>query len=195
MSLSSPASAARFPTRVTLAAVAALAFGATPALADDAPPTAAAPVVAPEPALVVAPVAEPAPQAPLAAFSADVFAPQLEIGDVRRQLEVARKTGLRVTYTASEPVTLQADVQIFGDVADRELRMSALPGAGPGDSLAKATIVGVPTGTNAVRVPFNLAARRTLRKFFKITVRVRLIATDAAGNATTSYKRVSLTLD
>jgi hypothetical protein len=215
----------RFRGLAALAATAAMAMSVGPALADEAPvdgstpvdttpvdgttPIETTPVDRTTPSATTpadaAPVASstaeggaaaPVPaQVPFAAASSDLFAPKVAIGKVGRQLEVARRHGLRVTYTVSERVHLRADVLIYGDVADRELRMSALPAAGPGDSLAKATISRTATGTNVVRLPFNVAARRTLRKFYKITVRVRLIATDAAGNESTSYKRLSLTLD
>lgn len=180
--------------RLLLVAASVLALNAAPAAADDAVPP--APATAEAVSTTPAPV-EPAPiaQVPLSANVSDLFAPDVAIGEVRRELESARRNGLRVSYSLSEAATLKADVLIFGDVVDRELKMSALPAAGPGDSLAKATISRSPTGENVVRVPFNVAARRTLRKFYKITVRLRLIATDAAGNESVAYKRVTLTLD
>ncbi len=168
-----------------MTATAALALATGSARADEpAPPP-------PEPAPVAASEAPP-PQVPLAAPAADVLAPTVGLTGVRHRLEYARRNGLRVDYALSEPSSLRADVLIYGDVYDRELKMSALPGAGPGDSLAKATSAAAEAGPGVVRLAFNVPARRTLRKFLKLTVLVRLIATDAAGNETTAYKRVTL---
>ncbi|MBJ7471483.1 MAG: hypothetical protein JHD16_09280 [Solirubrobacteraceae bacterium] len=134
------------------------------------------------------------PQVAFVERGTDLLPPKIAIVDVRRDLSSALRNGLRVTYTAGEPALLRADVLIVGDVVDRELLMSALPAAGPGDSLAKATIGRTPTGENVVRLAFNPAAKRTLRKFLKITVRLRLIASDAAGNQTVVHKRIALSL-
>ena len=208
--LPTPLSAAGTSRVLILAIAGAMTLSAGSALADE-PTAGTSPAVETTPASTApqattsdpsAPEAttEPAPlqagaQVPLVAASSDLLAPRVVIGEVRHQLEAARRTGLRVTFSTSEPVTVRADVLIYGDVVDRELQMSALPAAGPGDSLAKATFSQRAAGKVAVRLPFNVAARRTLRKFYKLTVRVRLIAADAAGNESTTYKRVTLTLE
>lgn len=178
--LISPSAASR---RVLLGATtaAALALAVGPARAGEPAPASAQTTT---PAMT-------GPQVPLAAPAADVAAPSVAITAVRHRLEYARRNGLRVDYTVTEASHLKVDVLIYGDVYDRELAMSALPGAGPGDSLAKATVA-VAAGSGVARAAFNLPARRTLRKFLKLTVLVRLIAADAAGNETTAYKRVTL---
>lgn len=181
---------------------------AAPALADVDPlptspaPTTPGPATAPEsttpadtapttPTVDAAPpVSAGTPQISL--VGTDDLAPILGLASVRTDLEEARRNGLRVTYRVTEPVTLKADVLIYGEITDRELKMCALPAAGPGDSLAKTTIPWTPTGANVVRIPFNVPSKRTLKKFLKVTVRVRLIATDASGNATTALKTVAL---
>lgn len=160
----------------------------TPVVETTAPP--ADPSLPPAP-----PATEPATppaQVPLVAASPDMLAPAVAISAVRHRLEYARRNGLRVAFSLSEPALLKADVLLYGEVNDRELRMSALPAAGPGDSLAKATVSAPPSAKGVVRLTFNLAARRTLRKFLKLTVLLRVIATDAAGNTATAYKRVTL---
>ena len=219
MSSPAPSPRATTPSRSASAAAlavaaAVLAAAAAPALADEDPPATTpaettpaqttpvetTPTTTPEDAPstpVEAPTAERTPaqaapsQTPLAGWS-DALPPTIGLAAVRTDLEDARRKGLRVTYRVTEPVTLRADVLIYGEVVDRELRMCALPAAGPGESLAKLTVFRTPTGTNVVRVPFNVPSRRTLRKFLKITVRVRLIATDASGNATTVIKTAAL---
>lgn len=190
-----------------------LAAAAAPALADvdpaattpvettpaqttpvDVPPTSPEPV-ATTPAETTPIETLPTQSGPLQTTLAewtDALPPTIGIAAVRTDLEEARRHGLRVTYHVTEAVTLRADVLIYGEIADRELRMCALPAAGPGESLAKLTVTRTQVGTRVVRVPFNVPSRRTLKKFLKITVRVRLIATDVSGNATTVYKTVSL---
>lgn len=134
----------------------------------------------------------PTAQVPLGAPAADLLAPRVAIAAVSHRLEYARRNGLRVGYTLSEAAQVSADVLLYGEVNDRELKMSALPAAGPGDSLAKASVSAAPTAGGVVRLAFNVAARRTLRKFLKLTVLLRVMATDAAGNTATAYKRVTL---
>lgn len=197
------------PAHAALLAIAAIALGtaAAPALADGDEPGPTTPVettpttpvettpatTPPVPAEPTTPETEPAgpPQTPLLART-DGVPPALALTAVRRDLEDARRHGLRVTYRVSEPVTLRTDVLIYGEVADRELRMCALPAAGPGDSLAKSTVLHTPVGASVVRVPFNVPSRRTLKKFYKLTVKVRLIATDRSGAETTVTKTIAL---
>ncbi len=131
-------------------------------------------------------------QVPLVATTTDVTPPTVTIGSLGHRLEHARRKGLRFTFALSEPARVRADVLLYGDATDRELKMAALPAAGPGDSLAKLTLPGATAGAGIARLPFKVAARRTLRKFLKLTVLVRVIATDAAGNESTAYKRLTL---
>lgn len=178
----------------------AVALIAAPAvtLADPAaPPSEPTPIATtPDPAPPVSPpAAEPvpvgAPQAPLVEWS-DAVPPAIGFAAIRTDLADARRHGLRVSFRVTEPVTLRADVLIFGQVVDRELKMCALPAAGPGDSLAKLTIPRTAAGASVVRLPFNVPSRRTLKKFLRLTVQVRLIAADQAGNETTVYRTVAL---
>lgn len=149
--------------------------GITPAAAQTPPPT-------------TANVAPPPSSTPLA----ETTAPGVELLDLRHDLESARRHGLRLTLRLTEPATVRADVLLHGGVVDRELRMCALPAAGPGDSLAKVVVWQASAGSFVVRVPFNVPSRRTLRKFLKIAVRVRIIATDVSGNSSTTVRPVSL---
>lgn len=171
------------------------AASAVPAVADEPAPS--TPVettpaqTAPEPTTPTAPTPAPPSQVALVE-SSDAVPPAIGFAAVRTDLEDARRHGLRVSYRVTEPVTLRADVLIFGQVVDRELKMCALPAAGPGDSLAKLTVSRTAAGASVVRIPFNVPSRRTLKKFLRITVQVRLIAADQAGNETTVYRTVAL---
>lgn len=172
------------------------AANAVPALAADAPsastPAETTPAqTSPEPTTPPTPEPAPTDQVALVEWS-DAVPPAIGFAAVRTNLEDARRNGLRVSYRVTEPVALRADVLIFGQVVDRELKMCALPAAGPGDSLAKLTVSRTVAGASVVRIPFNVPSRRTLKKFLRITVQVRLIASDQAGNETTVYRTVAL---
>lgn len=178
------------------------AANAVPALAADDPSastpaettpaqTSTEPTTPPTPEPAPAPAPAPTDQVALIEWS-DAVPPAIGFAAVRTNLEDARRNGLRVSYRVTEPVTLRADVLIFGQVVDRELKMCALPAAGPGDSLAKLTVSRTAAGASVVRIPFNVPSRRTLKKFLRITVQVRLIAADQAGNETTVYRTVAL---
>lgn len=167
-------------------------LAAAPAGADESPlpqPT----TTTPTPVAAAVPVSTPVPvAAPVPVETPDTLPPAITVVQVRHRLTPARRHGLRVTYSVTEAVLLRADLLLATETTDRALRMAALPGAGPGDSLAKATIARTPTGEHVVRVMFNAPARRALRPFLKVTLILRLIASDAAGNETVTLRPVTL---
>lgn len=138
----------------------------------------------------VSPPTPSAPRTPSGA-PADTTPPALSIGATSKQLSLARRHGVRVAYRVNERVRIRADVMLTSLATAPALTYATAPAAGPGRALASADVTRLP-GDNALRIQFNYRALKVLRPFIKLTVNVRLIATDAAGNETTAVRRVVL---
>ncbi len=138
--------------------------------------TAAVTTTPPPPPPPPAPPPEPQP-------AADTTPPRVRIALGRQRLRTVLRTGLRVPVTCDEPCTITATTTL----PSRDARRLRLRG-----TLARSTGRRTTPGTARLRVKLNRAARSRLarRRTVKLSLAVRVA--DAAGNATTVRRTVTL---
>jgi subtilisin family serine protease len=169
---------------------------AQPMVARTVAQPAPAPVVTPQPAPATpgpssSPVAT-APKAPTPSTPvriADRTAPALALSlPTRLVLRTVLTRGLRVPATCSERCTARVEITIDGRTAKRlrlSTRATKVRVAGGTATLARGA-------TRSVTVRFTARAKRALRRTRSVRVAVRVTATDAAGNARTRARSVTL---
>jgi Domain of unknown function (DUF4394) len=157
---------------INLASGAATALGGLPGVVTDV-------AILPTPASAPAPTPTTTPTAPPAA---DVTAPTATVSATRAiSLAALLKTGLKVRLTPTEPARLE--LSLLGTVTRAKLR------AALNLTLASRTL-GLAAGARTVRLKPSRKLIGSPRKAFKI--RVRVVASDAAGNRRTIEKAVTV---
>jgi subtilisin family serine protease len=143
-----------------------------PAAAAPAGPPAPAPASAPAPAAPAAPVR---PGSPTTAESSSDAAPVLgRVALPRRGLAAVLRRGLAVRAALAGPATLRVEVRRAGRrLAARTVRVRA-------------------AGARTITVRLPARARRALRARRRAVLTVRVTATDAAGAARTTTRRLTL---
>jgi thermitase len=169
----SPAPVTPAPTPITPAP--------TPAQPTPSQPTR---VAAPATATPTAPAATPA-----AAPAVDRSAPALGVTLARRLvLRTVLARGLRVPASCSERCTVRVEVTVDGRTAKRV----GLSKRAAKTRVATATATVAKGATKSVTVRFTAKAKRALGRTRSVKAAVRVTATDAAGNARTRARSVTL---
>ena len=152
----------------------------------DPPPPAPDPAPAADPASgATGDAGAPPPPAPEPLI--DAAAPLLRLSLASRQrIGTVSRKGLSPRVSCSEPCRLDARVLIAGRLAKR-LGLSR-----GGTVTAGRTVRGPAAGTRTVTIRVTSAVRRRLAGAKSVLVQVRLVATDAAGNARTLERAVRL---
>lgn len=116
--------------------------------------------------------------------------PTIRIRSSAKGLTRAIRRGLRIRLDLAGARTVKAYV-----IAERPRDEGLLtPSAGTGfTTLGRAAFRDLPSQTQTLAIPFTRAAKRGLPRFLKITVTVRIVATDKAGNRTTVERDIALT--
>jgi hypothetical protein len=147
-----------------------------PAKADDAP----ANITRPAPGTGLVPIAE-RPQ---------VLGPTVRVRSSAKGLSRAMRRGLRVKLDLAGATTLKAYLIVARPSNE------GLFSFGPGSTtftIGRLSLKNPPSQTQTIAIPFTKDAREVLPRFLKITVTVRLVATDRAGNRTVVERQVALT--
>ena len=117
--------------------------------------------------------------------------PTVRFRSSAKGLTQALRRGLRVKLDLIGAKTLKAYL-IVSRPADEEL--FSVGGAGTKDyTVGRFSVKHPPSQTQTIAVPFTTEARAVMPRFLKITVTVRLVADDRAGNRTIVERQVALT--
>lgn len=117
--------------------------------------------------------------------------PTVRFRSSAKGLTQALRRGLRVKLDLIGAKTLKAYL-IVSRPADEEL--FSVGGAGTRDyTVGRFSVKNPPSQTQTIAVPFTSEARAVMPRFLKITVTVRLVADDRAGNRTIVERQVPLT--
>jgi hypothetical protein len=131
---------------------------------------------------------EPAPEspapAPPAVTSVDTTRPSVSLTVPAQRLRTVFSRGLRVTFRASEPAALSARLLLDSKTAKR-LRIASRTA-----TLGSTTRKPGSSGTLVLKLSSRTAAK--LRRVRTLKVTLRVIGTDAAGNARTVERRLTL---
>ncbi|HEX7168119.1 MAG TPA: hypothetical protein VF230_14165, partial [Acidimicrobiales bacterium] len=116
----------------------------------------------------------------------DVAAPQLSLAIPQQRLASVLRRGLKVRIGCSEPCRLQARLNATAALT-RRLKL-------PRAKLLGATTARLGTpGTRQINVKLTAQARRALRQVRTASLKLTVVATDAAGNDRTRHRTVRLT--
>jgi hypothetical protein len=182
-------------------------FGAN--ASDPAPTPSPAPTASPEPTPAPSPTPTPAnPDIPGASDApASITRPAQGTGLVpiaertplgptvrfrssAKGLTRAMRRGLRIKLDVAGAASLKAYV-IVARPANEGL--FALDGGSSTFTIGRLSVRRPPSQTQTIAIPFTKDSRAALGRFLKITVTVRLVATDTAGNRTVVERQVALT--
>jgi Ca2+-binding RTX toxin-like protein len=145
-------------------------------------PPAPRPSPAPAPAPAAPTPAAPAPTAP--APAGDTAAPKVTLGAVKApKLGAAVKTGVAVAVTVSEGGSVKVQLLLDAKTA-KKLKLPAVVGTGSAKAAA--------AGKVKVAAKLSAKAKAKLRGQRKVALTVKVTVTDAAGNAATSTRKVTL---
>jgi hypothetical protein len=130
--------------------------------------------------LVVGPIATPTPTPrPTPRPASDTTPPSVGVRIGRQRLAALRRHGLRIVLKPSEPCTLRVNVFVDRRTA-RKLRLVRRP---TGPVRVGAAIRHAGAERVVQTIPLKSKLRNALRSVNSISLRVHVIATDAAGNA------------
>ena len=116
--------------------------------------------------------------------------PTLRIRSSAKGLSQALAKGLRVKLDVAGARSLKAYV-IVARPSDEQL--FAVPGGSMNYTIGRLSVTNPASQTQTISIPLTKDAREALPRFLKITVTLRLIATDSAGNRTVVERQVPLT--
>lgn len=105
----------------------------------------------------------------------DVVAPVAKLVLARQRLGAIIKSGIKGTLTVNEASATALKATIAPKLA-RKLKISPTIGTG--------RVVSLSAGAKAVTVKLTMAAKRKLKTLGSVTIRVKAVVTDAAGNRT-----------
>lgn len=116
--------------------------------------------------------------------------PTLRIRSSAKGLSQALRRGLRVKLDVAGAKVLKAYL-IVSRPSDEDL--FAAGGGSKSYTVGRLSIKNPPSQTQTIAVPFTDEARDVLPRFLKITVTVRLVADDSAGNRTVVERAIPMT--
>lgn len=143
--------------------------------ASDAPAT----ITRPAPGTGLVPIAERTPLGPTVRFRSSA-----------KGLTRAMQRGLRIKLDVAGATSLKAYVLVARPSSEG---LFAFDGGSTTFTIGRLSVQRPPSQTQTIAVPFTRDARKVLPRFLKITVTVRLVATDSAGNRTIVERQVALT--
>jgi hypothetical protein len=178
----------------TLAAISgpspACRFGAQPHFANG---PAASFITPAEPAAEPAPTANAATPAALVPTSERLptpVRPTITVRATSSRLSLARKRGFNVKYDVAGTTSVKTWVVLSSALSEYELDVQAK--AGDTVTLARASQKITSDGRVSQRLAFDAKAQAALLKFYRVTVTLRMTATDTAGRRTTVEQPVTL---
>lgn len=121
---------------------------------------------------------------------AERLGPTVRFRSSAKGLTRAMQRGLRIKLDLAGAASLKAYV-LVARPADEDL--FAFDGGSTTYTIGRLSLSRPPSQTQTIAIPFTRDARKALPRFLKITVTVRLVATDSAGNRTVVERQVALT--
>lgn len=143
--------------------------------ASDAP----ASITRPAQGTGLVPIAERTPLGPTVRFRSSA-----------KGLTRAMRRGLRIKLDVAGAASLKAYVIVARPSNEG---LFALDGGSSTFTIGRLSVRRPPSQTQTIAIPFTKDSRAALGRFLKITVTVRLVATDTAGNRTVVERQVALT--
>lgn len=116
--------------------------------------------------------------------------PTVRLRSSAKGLTRAMKRGLRVQLDLAGAASLKAYVLVARPSNEG---LFSFANGSTTFTIGRLSIDRPPSQTQTIAIPFTRDARKVLPRFLKITVTVRLVATDSAGNRTVVERQIALT--
>lgn len=116
--------------------------------------------------------------------------PTVRLRSSAKGLTRALVRGLRIKLDLAGATSLKAYVMVARPAGEN---LFAFGEGSTSYTIGRLSLVRPPSQTQTIAIPFTREARSALTRFLKITVTVRLVATDAAGNRTVVERQIALT--